>query len=157
MKGVLSFSNRYSSDVAYLRSHPVGRAHHGVPLLVLLDVGTEPEVRDLHLAVHPQQDVVRLKSGGFFNSKEYYVLRNDETASAVPWSSIFYLDVPVENTLGVEVIYSLETLERHHRYQCLLHHCFCHHIGQRAALHKLHHHKQMHIHHESLNRKLESN
>ena len=42
------------------RGHPVGRSHHGVSLLVALDVRAEAKVRDLDPAVDPQEDVVRL-------------------------------------------------------------------------------------------------
>ena len=44
-----------------LRGHPVGGPYHGRPLVLLrADLSAEPEVGQLDVAVHPQQDVVRL-------------------------------------------------------------------------------------------------
>lgn len=45
----------------HLRRHPVGRADHGGPLVLLgADLGAKAKVSELDVAVHAKQDVVRL-------------------------------------------------------------------------------------------------
>ena len=40
--------------------HPIGCADQSVSLFVALNIGAKPEIGDLHSAVDPQQNVVRL-------------------------------------------------------------------------------------------------
>ena len=60
------------------------------------------------------------------------------------------LDVPVQNTLGVQVMDPLEGLVADHSYQGLLHDGLRDDVRQWAALHVLHHHEQVHLHQVSL-------
>ena len=61
-----------------------------------------------------------------------------------------YLDVSVENTLGVKIVDPLENLVTDHGYQGFLHDSLGDHVRERAALHVLHHDEQMHLHHVCL-------
>jgi hypothetical protein len=61
-----------------------------------------------------------------------------------------YLDVSMEDSLGVEVVDALEDLQGDGGNVGLLHDGLGHHVGEGAARHVLHDHKQMHLHQEGL-------
>ena len=59
--------------------------------------------------------------------------------------TVVHLDVPVQDPLGVEVVDALEDLQGDGGNVGLLHHGLCHHVGEGAARHVLHHNKQVHL------------